>query len=126
VGESVLELFLSGGVSALTELSGGGIAAIVEIALDWIGAEDLGERVKHYLDSCKVDVRGDDGAWLALHGLDADATALAEGLGPMTLLEVAWHCVSEGLRPLFVRLASLGLGQDPKSSNDSGQSEKTD
>lgn len=111
IGESLLELFLVGGVGAVSALTQGGVVEIAQTAIEWLGAEDLGERVKHYLDSCEVDVRAEDGAWVPLHGAQADATAANEGVDGMTLLEVAWHCVREGLRPLFGRLASHAAGQ---------------
>lgn len=107
-GEDALALLVAGDfahvVEGLSEGSGGAAVALKAL-MGYLTAEELGERVAHYMGLSKVHVRAGD-EWLPLFGDGADAAAAAAGIDGWTLLQAAWHVVREGFGPLFDRLRS--------------------
>ena len=84
---------------------------VIRTAITFVSENDLGDRVAEYLDLGQVEVEH-GGEWFALHGEGLDDACESADVDLVLLFEAALHCVREGCRPLFARLASLAAGQE--------------
>lgn len=109
-GEDALAVLVAGDFAqifaGLADDSGGAAIALKAL-MGYLTAEELGERVAHYMALSQVHVLA-GGEWRPLYG-DGDTaaeSAAAAGLDGWTLLQAAWYVVREGFGPLFNRLRS--------------------
>jgi len=123
-GDVAIDFLVSpGALDALAEglemgKDGAGVVTL-QAVIAYLDGEDLGDRCSRYLESCDVEVRAPGGVWLPLHGETAGESVEAAGVDAWTILEASWHVVSEGLRPLFVRLVSLAAAKGKASQKHS-------